>query len=107
EDALDRDYYRGRIRMFKASAGLAYYSLRIRGLFESFKVDDNPNRLFNSNNLNNEIFETQNYGGLELTGEYDRDDAGDFPSKAIYFGFSAGYKMNIANNDNKFGYASL
>lgn len=107
EDALDRDYYRGRIRIFKASAGLAYYSLRIRGLFESFKVDDNPNRLFNSNNLNNEIFETQNYGGLELTGEYDRDDAGDFPSKAIYFGFSTGYKMNIANNDNKFGYASL
>ena len=107
EDALNRDYYRGRIRTIKASAGLAYYSLRIKGLFESFKVDDNPDRLFNSSNLEDAVFENQNYGGAELTGEYDRDDAGDFPSKAIYFGFSAGYKMNLNNNANKFGYASL
>ncbi|WP_051941656.1 ShlB/FhaC/HecB family hemolysin secretion/activation protein [Maribacter forsetii] len=107
EDALDRDYYRGRIRTFKASAGLAYYSLRIKGLFESFKVADNPDRLFTPANLEDDIFENQNYGGVELTGNYDRDDAGDFPSKAIYFGFSAGYKININNNSNKFGYASL
>ncbi|APQ17269.1 ShlB/FhaC/HecB family hemolysin secretion/activation protein [Maribacter hydrothermalis] len=107
EDALDRDYYRGRTRIFKASAGLAYYDLRIKGLFESYKVDDNPDRLFNPSNLEDVVFENQNYGGVELSGEYDRDDAGDFPSKAIYFGFSAGYKMNLTNNSNKFGYASL
>jgi len=107
EEVLDRDYYRGRIRTFKASAGLAYYSLRIKGLFESFKVADNPDRLFTIGNLNDNVFENQNYGGAELTGEYDRDDAGDFPSKAIYFGFSGGYKMNLNNNTNKFGYASL
>ena len=107
EDTLDRDYYRGRTRIFKASAGLAFYDLRIKGLFESFKVDDNPGRLFNPNNLEDEVFENQNYGGVELSGEYDRDDAGDFPSKAIYFGFSAGYKANLNHNSNKFGYASL
>ncbi|WP_291962728.1 hypothetical protein [Maribacter sp.] len=107
EDALSRDYYRGRIRTFKASAGLAYYSLRVKGLFESFKVADNENRLFNPDNLEDAVFENQNYAGAELTGYYDRDDAGDFPSKAIYFGFAAGYKMNLNNNANKFGYASL
>jgi hemolysin activation/secretion protein len=53
------------------------------------------------------VFENQNYGGVELTGEYDRDDAGDFPSKAIYIGFSAGYKANLSLGSNKFGYASL
>ncbi|WP_396632789.1 ShlB/FhaC/HecB family hemolysin secretion/activation protein [Maribacter sp. R86514] len=107
EDALSRDFYRGRIRTFKASAGLAYYSFRIKGLFESFKVADNADRLFKPTNLEDAIFENQNYGGAELTGYYDRDDAGDFPSKAIYFGFSAGYKINLNNNANKFGYASL
>ncbi|WP_424003828.1 hypothetical protein [Maribacter sp. IgM3_T14_3] len=107
EDMLSRDYYRGRIRTFKASAGLAFYSLRVKGLFESFKVANNPNRLFTTGNLNDAVFDNQNYGGAELTGEYDRDDAGDFPSKAISFSFAAGYKMNINNNSNKFGYASL
>ena len=107
EDNLGRDYYRGRVRQFRASAGLAFYSLRIKALYESFKVADNPNRLFNSANLNNALFDNQNYGGIELNGEYDRDDAGDFPTKAIYFGFSAGYKMNLNLDSNKFGYASL
>tara|TARA_R110001583_G_scaffold50577_1_gene157857 strand:- start:49150 stop:52890 length:3741 start_codon:yes stop_codon:yes gene_type:complete len=107
EDAVGRDYYRARIQKFKASAGLAYYDLRFKTIFESFKVSDNPERLFNSENLDEALFDNQNYGGFELTGEYDHDDAGDFPSKAIYFGFSAGYKTNLSFNSNKFGYASL
>ncbi|SNR59733.1 hypothetical protein SAMN04488009_2727 [Maribacter sedimenticola] len=107
EDNLGRDFYRARIQQFKASAGLAYYSLRFKALYESFKVADNENRLFNPANLNNALFDSQKYGGVELTGEYDRDDAGDFPTKAIYFGFAAGYKMNLDLSANKFGYASL
>ncbi|TLP75723.1 hypothetical protein ES765_14875 [Maribacter sp. ACAM166] len=107
EDNEGRDFYRARIQKFKASVGLAYYSLRIKTLFESFKVADNPQRFFNPSNLSNTVFDNQTYGGLELTGEYDRNDAGDFPSKAIYFGFAAGYKTNLSLNSNKFGYASL
>lgn len=107
EDNVGRDFYRGRIQQFKASAGLAYYSLRIKALYESFKVADNENRLFNTTNLNDALFDNQKYGGVELTGEYDRNDASDFPTKAIYFGFSTGYKMNLNLNSNKFGYASL
>ncbi|WP_419213129.1 metallophosphoesterase [Maribacter sp. X9] len=107
EDTFGRDYYRARIQRFKASAGFAFYSLRLKTLFESFKVADNPQRLFTPDNINTKVFENQNYGGLELTGEYDRDDADDFPTKAIYFGFSAGYKANINLSSNKFGYASL
>lgn len=107
EDNEGRDFYRARIQKFKASAGLAFYDLRIKTIFESFKVADNPGRLFNPANLDDALFDHQNYGGLEVTGEYDRDDAGDFPSKAIYFGFAAGYKTNLSLNSNKFGYASL
>ena len=107
ENELGRDYYRARIRQFKASAGLAFYSLRLKTLFESFKVAETPQRLFTPGNVTPEVFENQSYGGVELTGEYDRDDAGDFPSKAIYIGFSAGYKANLNLGSNKFGYASL
>ena len=107
EDAVGRDYYRARIQRFNASAGLSFFSLRVKTIFESFKVTDNPGRLFNPTNLDEALFDNQNYGGIEFTGEYDRDDAGDFPSKAIYFGFSAGYKTNLSFNSNKFGYASL
>ncbi|OQD42258.1 hypothetical protein BUL40_10820 [Croceivirga radicis] len=104
EAALDRDYYRARIRQIKARAGLAYYDLRFNALFESFEVADNPNRFFNPNNFDQAIFDAQNYVGAEVSAQYDRDNADDFPTKAILFGLTAGYKYNIDNSDNKFGY---
>ncbi len=107
EDRLGRDYYRARLQQFKASAGLAYHTLKIKGLFESFRLNKSPDRFFNSNNLGPEVFESQYYTGAEIYGYYDNDDAEDFPSKSIYIGLSAGYKFNINISDNKFGYASL
>ncbi len=107
EDNVGRDFYRARLKQFKASAGIAYYTLRLRGLFESFRVNENDQRLFNRNNLNPVLFENQNYGGAELSGYYDNSDAKDFPSKSIYIGLKAGYKSNLELADNAFGYASL
>ncbi len=107
EDNLGRDYYRARLRQVKLSAGLAYYSLRGKVLFESFTVNENDQRLFNRNNLRPEVFEDQNYGGLEMSGHYDSADAKDFPSKSIYIGLRMGYKTNLNFDDNRFGYASL
>jgi len=107
EDQLDIDYYRGRVRQFKSYVGLAYYHLRPRLLFESFKVKEIPNRFFNSQNLNESAFENQNYVGAEVSGHYDRDNAGDFPTKAMYVGLTAGYKANLNIKDNRFGYASI
>ncbi|WP_289645011.1 ShlB/FhaC/HecB family hemolysin secretion/activation protein [Maribacter aestuarii] len=107
ENNLGRDYYRARLQQFKASAGIAYYSLKGKAVFESFKVNESNQRLFNRNNIRPEVFENQNYGGLEMTGYYDNKDAGDFPSKSIYIGLTAGYKTNLNFGDNRFGYASL
>lgn len=107
EDNLGRDYYRSRLRIFKANAGLSYYSLKVQALFESFKTIENPQRLFNRNVLDPEVFSAQNYGGMELSGYYDNDDAGDFPSKYLYFGFNLGYKANLNLSNNSFGYGAL
>jgi hypothetical protein len=107
EDSLGRDFYRARTKQFRASAGLAFYDLRIRGLFESIRVNENEQRLFTPENLDPNVFENQNYVGAEISGKYDRTNANDFPTKAIFIGFTAGYKYNLNLEDNKFGYASL
>ncbi|MFX0556502.1 hypothetical protein ACOCEA_06870 [Maribacter sp. CXY002] len=107
EDVEGRDFYRARLQQIKASTGIAYYTLRLRALYERFKLSENPQRLFNQNNFNPVLFESQNYGGAEFSGYYDNDDAGDFPSKSIYIGLKAGYKSNLSLRDNNFGYASL
>ncbi|MBS9464310.1 hypothetical protein KIM67_17940 [Flagellimonas sp. 389] len=107
EDTLDRDFYRARMRQLKASVGLAFYSLKVRGLFESFRVNENDQRLFNQSNFQPELFKNQNYIGAELSGDYDRTNANDFPTKALYFGFAAGYKQSVDLENIKFGYALL
>ncbi len=107
EDVLGRDYYRARLQQFKASAGIAYYTLRLKALFESYKLTDNPQRLFTTSNLDSNLFEHQNYAGMELSGYYSNDDAKDFPTKSIYIGLRAGYKSNLSLSENSFGYASL
>lgn len=107
EDGLGRDFYRARLRQLRASIGIAYYSLRIKGLVESFRVNENEQRFFNPTNFNPEVFDNQTFVGGELSGDYDRTNANDFPTKAIYIGLKAGYKQNTDLSDNRFGYASL
>lgn len=107
EDALDIDFYRARVEQFRASAGLAYHTLKARLVYESFKVENMADRLFNPQNLNDALFTTQRYVGGEFSAYYHRDNAGDFPTKAIYIGVTAGYKSNLELSNNKFGYASL
>ncbi|MBM1104581.1 hypothetical protein JQC67_00385 [Aurantibacter crassamenti] len=107
EDAFGRDFYRARLQQYRASLGLAYHSLRIRGVFESFKVNETEGRLFTPSNLNPDIFNSQNYIGAEITGKYRNGNAGDFPTKALQFDFSLGYKTNLNNDGNDFGYGAL
>ena len=107
EDVLDIDFYRARVEQLRASAGLAYHTLKARLVYESFKVENMPNRLFNPQNLDEALFSTQRYIGGEFSAYYKRDNAGDFPTKAIYIGVTAGYKSNLELENNKFGYASI
>ncbi|MDC6405227.1 MULTISPECIES: ShlB/FhaC/HecB family hemolysin secretion/activation protein [Maribacter] len=107
EDNLGRDYYRARLKQLNLAAGISYYTLKIRGLFESYKVNENDQRFFNRSNLTPELFQNQNYGGAELSGYYDNEDADDFPSKSIYIGLRLGYKANLNLQENNFAYGSL
>ncbi|MFS4446508.1 ShlB/FhaC/HecB family hemolysin secretion/activation protein [Maribacter sp. 2307UL18-2] len=104
EDNLGRDFYRARTEQLKLSTGVAYHTLRIKALFESFKVAETADRLFTSENLSVPVFERQNYVGAETSAYYYNDDAEDFPTKGLYFGLTAGYKTNTTLNTNSFGY---
>ncbi|MGB5820262.1 MAG: metallophosphoesterase [Saonia sp.] len=107
EDTLDRDFYRARLEQLKTSAGISYHTLKIKALFESIRVSENENRFFTPDNLDPNLFDRQNYVGGEVTGYYKNKNAGDFPTKGLYIGFTAGYKANLDLEDIKFGYAAL
>lgn len=64
---LDWDYNRARMRQVKLNVGIAYRTLKIKGLFESFKVGENPNRYFTPDNVNPNVFNSQEYVGGELS----------------------------------------
>ncbi len=108
-DNEDRDFNRARMQQIKASAGIKYKTLTFKALFESFEVQDNPNRLFTpaNNAVNPNVFEMQNYAGAEAAIKYRNQNAGDFPSRAFHFKAVLGYKSNIEDSNNSFGYAGL
>jgi hypothetical protein len=107
DDQLDNDYNRARMRQVKLNAGIAYRTLKIKGLYESFKVDENVNRFFTPDNVDPNVFDSQDYVGAEVSVSYDHDDADDFPTKAVYMGLTGGYKTNLNLEDNSFAYAGI
>lgn len=109
DDAVDRDFNRARMQQIKADVGIAYKTLTVKALFESFEVQNTPGRLFSSANaaVNPEVYEMQNYAGAEASLLYRNANAMDFPSRAVIIEADLGYKSNIENSDNAFGYAGL
>lgn len=107
EDQLGRDFYRARMQNIRVAAGLAYYTLRLKALFESLRVNENPDRFFNSGNLNENVFDDQQYVGAEFSGYYRNRDAQDFYTKYLYVGLTAGYKINTTLADYRFGYVAF
>lgn len=107
EDQLGRDFHRSRMQITRLGAGIAYHTLRIKALYESFRLSELPERYFNTENLEEEVFSTQSYLGGELSLYYKNDDAEDFPTKALSFGLHSGYKWNPGLSGNHFGYLNL
>jgi predicted MPP superfamily phosphohydrolase len=106
EETLGRNYFRARMEQLKLRAGITFYTLKVSALFENYRVNENPNRLFTADNLDPNVFDNQSYVGAETTAFYNIDDADDFPTESLYIGVTAGYKFNTTLADNNFGYVS-
>lgn len=105
-DLVEREFNRARMEQIKANIGLKGKFVTFNALFESFEVQEDPTRFFTPANVNENVFDSQNYAGAQIEFEYKNQDAADFPTKARYFGVTAGYKFNIQQDNNQFGYAS-
>ncbi|WP_264538336.1 hypothetical protein [Flavobacterium sp. N1736] len=104
DQTLGKDYNRARTRQTNLSAGLEYRKFKIKGLFESYEIEEMDDRYFNSTNFAPSVFEHQNYLGAEASLLYKNRDAEDFPTQGLYAETKAGWKFNTANSDNNFGY---
>jgi len=107
EDIVDMEFNRARMQQIRGKIGIAYRSIKFKALFENYKVANTPDRFFTTSNFSQEIFENQNYVGGEATLDYSNQDAGDFPTRGLYFDFTLGYKSNLELENNNFGYAAF
>ncbi|MBA6153882.1 ShlB/FhaC/HecB family hemolysin secretion/activation protein [Gelidibacter maritimus] len=107
KDAVSKDFNRARIRQFKFRSGISYRSIHFHALFENFKVEENSNRFFTSDNFGEDIFKSQSYVGAEADILYENADAMDFPTRGLYFKAVLGFKKNLKLENNQFGYAAL
>ena len=107
EDDIDLDFYRSVMQNYRLRAGVALRTLKISALFENYKINEFQDRLFNRDNLDERVFESQSYVGVESEIAYQNDDANDFPTRGFNLEFQGGYKQNTSLSENRFGYAKL
>lgn len=112
QDEVNKDYNRVKIQQWRFAPSLIYrknekVKFNIKPIIESLEITYDEGRFIaDAFNPSNDIFESQLYAGGELNYNYFNKDRIAFPSRGIEFDLIAGYKTNIDDHDNKFGYVS-
>ncbi|MCH4822279.1 metallophosphatase [Gramella lutea] len=110
QDDVSRDFNRVRIQKWRFSPSLIYRKSEnvhfdIRPMIESFEVSYDEGRFIaDAFDPGNAVFNSQLYAGAELNYNYWNKDRVAFPSRGVELDLTAGYKSNIDENNNKFGY---
>jgi len=96
------DYNRVRIAMFKVNPGLSFKgkqgsTLTARVNFESYEVEDTPNRYISENTVNASVFERQNFAGIGAA--YDFKNYDNFLVPTLGLGFHASGYWNTKISD--------
>ena len=107
EDDTEREFNRARMKQINLYGGIAFRSIRFRGLYENYQVGLDNERFFTPTNVDAAVFESQSYVGGEASVDYANQDALDFPTRGLYFAAALGYKANTQEDSINFGYASL
>ncbi len=108
----DRDFNRVRLQQWRFAPSLIYrknekVKFNIKPIIESMEVSYDENRLIGQAfDPGNDLFESQLYAGGEFNYNYFNKDRVAFPSRGVEFDLIAGYKKNIDEFDNEFGYVS-
>ncbi|WP_157893274.1 metallophosphoesterase family protein [Salegentibacter sediminis] len=110
EDLVDMDFNRVRIQQISFAPSLIREnnrgsSFHLKGILESMEVAYNENEFVGQTfDENSELFNHQLYGGAEIYYRYFNQDNPAFPSRGLDFSLTTGYKANIDEHNNKFGY---
>jgi len=110
DDDMDNDFNRVRIQQWRFAPSLIYrknkkVQFNIKPFIESMEVAYDENRFIGENfDPSNDVFEKQMYAGGEINYNYFNKDRIAFPSRGVELDLTAGYKTNIDDFDNKFGY---
>ncbi len=105
---VDLDYNRVKIRMFKASPSIIWRghlgsSVKVGLSFESNEVNRTQNRFIALIPSNNELFDKQDFYGIDAKYKFENTDNNAFSTLGLLFGLQTGYKTN-ASTSKGFGY---
>lgn len=105
-----RDFNRVRIEQWHFAPYLTWRSepkssFYIKPMIEAYEVSYDENRFVgNTFAASNEVFDSQLYGGAELNYNYNSKDRPAYPANGMELDLTAGYKRNIDEHNNEFGY---
>ncbi|MCB7482043.1 metallophosphatase [Christiangramia sediminis] len=106
----ERDFNRVRLQQWRFAPSLIYrknekVNFNVKAIIESMETSYDEGRLVGQAfDPTNDVFDSQLYAGGEVNYNYFNKDRVAFPSRGIELDLTAGYKTNIDENDNKFGY---
>ncbi|MBW2962837.1 metallophosphatase [Mesonia aestuariivivens] len=111
EDDVTMDYNRVKIGQWSVAPSLIWrdkigYKFYVKPSIESYDVKYNDNQVTGLEfNANDPVFNNQLYAGAEVGFQF-KNKPGQlaFIRRGMEFGIVGGYKTNIDDNDNKFGY---
>lgn len=109
-DEVDRDFNRVRIEQWHFAPYLIWRnepksSFYFKPIIENYEVAYDENRIagtiFPPESV---VFDSQMYGGAEINYNYYSKNRAAFPSEGMELDITAGYKRNIDEHNNEFGY---
>ncbi|APG60667.1 metallophosphatase [Christiangramia salexigens] len=109
-DDVSRDFNRVKIQQWRFAPSLIWKnvpksSFYFKPMIESYEVsDDDARYIGQAFDPSNDVYTDQLYAGAEVNYNYFNKDNVAFPSRGMELDLTAGYKTNIDNANNEFGY---
>lgn len=110
EDETEHEFNRVQIQQWKLAPSLRWHndrgsSLEFGGSLESQKVNrEEDHYIAEAFTPENEVFDRQLYGGVQASYGYKNLDNPAYPSRGMDINLLTGYKTNIDEHKNNFGY---
>jgi hypothetical protein len=109
DDNLDRVYNRVKMAHLSGEIGIAHTGkegseFQVKGVFESIRVENTPDRFIGNFPPSASFFDRNNFAGAEVMYQFKNYNDITFPTLGMDFNITGGWKTNTAETDRDFGY---